>query len=161
MTTIADALMDTRNDFPGFGAFLRSLFVFLRFALRFGKISFIFTEKAWILDISAVRNGSKLFDTHINSDGLIILWQRNDCRLNRKSGKPFLPLTFHSASFDVAFDFSMDDRFDNTNLRKSNGFGMESESSSRIAKGIVPIPFHAGEPGRFACFDSAKECLEC
>lgn len=161
-TPISDTLMDTRSYFASLMPFGSILFKLRHFSLCFGERLFISSKETGIRDRFSSGQGSKGFQSHINSNRLFRFGKR--CILNfvDKGCKPF-PIrgSPNTASFRSIVKSPMDDSLDSSYLRQDNGMFPNAISTLGIGKTIVPACTPEARIAWFvSCLNTSKECLE-
>lgn len=163
VASLRDPLMDSGKSFPTPAPFGRSLCQLAVLALHLCQRLLFFAEKARIGNLNPIRKRSECFESHINANGCITLRQAFGIALNRKRSMPLAGTTFVDREcLDFPFDRTMIHHFDMPNSRESQLL-LSSNLEAELGKGeavVSPIAFETGIAWVFACFDTAKECLE-
>ena len=163
MPSVANTLMDTRNNLTGLATFTGATGLFRQLALCFGESLFLLAEEAWVLNELAVGQSRKGFQPYINTDGLIREWQVFGLDFLTEAGKP---LSIDAAS-GTGFEFSP---------RLAVEFGLHLSDFSKADRAVTDLKtvvlregnavvlsfaFETRETRCLTFGDTVKERLEC
>ncbi len=137
---IRNSFMHTSNYLASFRPGFGSLLLGRKFALDFDKIFFFFPEKARVLNMFAIGKGCEMFQAHIQANRWFD-WLRGRNMLN-STGKEYKPFSGKrapdSASFNRAFDRSMEFNLNAADFGKSDNIFKKLETGLRISEAIIP-----------------------
>ena len=139
MTTITNALMDTRDDFASLSAFLAPALLFREFALCFGKSLFIFAEKAWVFEELAVGKGRESLQANINADGFLGRRQVFGFNFLAKAGEPLAVDAPNRAVFEFAPRLAVEFGFYLAEFRELDGAVSHSDYVRITDLGITDL----------------------
>src|SRR6266849_2864147 len=117
---------------------------------------------ARVLYRAAIRKGRKVKQSQIDTNGLMIFWQRFSLSLTGKDHIPALTLTLDRTGFDRACDLPMELDLDRANLRETHPI-ISSERVSTLRVGEAIIAIAALKPGiarLLTLLDSAEEVVK-
>ena len=121
MPPIANALMDTSNDFTGFLAFTAPAFLIGEFALCFGERLFFLAEESRGVNKLAIGESRKGFQPNVNTDSFIAEREVIGLDLLAERGKPLAVDATDSAIFDFAPRLAVEFGFYLAEFRKLDG----------------------------------------
>src|SRR6266566_818832 len=133
-------------------------------ALHFGKRLFFLAEKARIVDLCPIRQGSECLESDINANSSVIFWQALGFALHRETGVPLARTAFVDRErFHLALERAMQDDLHMTNDRKSKfALLINLKAKLRVGEAIVaPFAFQTGIAWLLIRFHPSEEGLEC
>ena len=159
---IADALMDTRNDFLGFLSLAAPAFLFGKFALCLRKSLFFFAEEARVLDKLAIGQSREGFQANINTDGFLRRRQVFGFDFLAKAGEPLVVDTPHRAGLEFTPRLAMEFSLHLSNFGKADG-AIANLETVVLGEGdavVLAFAFETGEAWGVALLYSVKERFE-
>ena len=162
MTTITNALMDTRDDFASLSAFLAPALLFREFALCFGKSLFIFAEKARASEELAIGKSRESLQPNVNADGFLGRRQVFGFNFLAKAGEPLAVDAQNRASLEFAPRLAVEFGFHLPNLGKADGAVADPETVA-LREGdtvVLSFAFDTREAWAIAFLHAVKESLE-
>ena len=162
MPPIANALMDTSNDFTGFFAFTASAFLLGEFALCFGERLFFLAEESRVVNKLAIGESRKGFQPNVNTDSFIGEREVIGLDLLAERGKPLAVDATDSAIFDFAPRLAVEFGFYLAEFRKLDGAVTDLEVLAlRIGDAVVlSCTFDTWETWGFAFLYAVKKGIE-
>ena len=170
MPPIANALMDTSNDFTGFLAFTAPAFLLGEFALCFGERLFFLAEESRGVNKLAIGESRKGFQPNVNTDSFIGEREVIGLDLLAERGKPLAVDATDSAIFDFASRLAVEFGFYLAEFRKLDGAVSHSDYvritdlevlALRIGDAVVlSCTFNTWETWGFAFLYAVKKGIE-
>jgi hypothetical protein len=160
VAAVANALMDTRDNFAGFLSLAAPALLFGKFALRFCQSLLFGTKEARIFDVLTVGQRRKGFQPNVKSDFLSRRRQEFGFVLCRETNEPLGIDAANRTGFDVAVNRAMLANGYVPNLGQSEFALVEAKAALRVSERVVPVAFDAGIAWGLARFHAPKEGLE-
>ena len=162
MTTITNALMDTRDDFASLSAFLAPALLFREFALCFGKSLFIFAEKARASEELAIGKSRESLQPNVNADGFLGRRQVFGFNFLAKAGEPLAIDAPNRTSLEFAPRSAVEFGFHLSDFGKADGAVTDTKTvvlreSNAV---ILAFAFETREPRSVTRLHAVKERLE-
>jgi hypothetical protein len=154
------SFMPSRDDLTMHAPLFRSLLQSGMLALHLRQCLFFTAKETRVGNFFSAREGGKGFESNINAHGTIILWQSLWFTLHRKGDVPFSGRgAMNGTGLDRAFDLSMVDHFDRSNLREADTVVVsDAEATLRIGDAIVATIAFKTRIARFLpCFAASEK----
>ena len=151
MPSIADTLMNTRNDFTGFLPSVGAALLFRQLSLCFGKRLLFLAEEAWVYDALSIGEGRESLETNIDTDGFLGVREKLRFDLLAETSEPFVIDPPHGTGFEFPPGLSVEFGLDLPNFGQADRAVSDLETIVLSKSDAVVLAF-AFEPGKAWCF---------
>jgi len=139
MTTIANALVNTRQNFVGFAPLRASLLRLGLLASCFSKSLFVNAEELRIIDKSAIAESGERLKSEVNAYLKIGWRQRCHLVVAGKAHEPFTSLTANGAGLDLADKEPMENGLNLADLGQIDRTFVNCKAGLRVAERVVAV----------------------